>query len=144
MNNKPRKNDAFIITPTMRFNILFVGFAFVIVLLGLLFMFSQTGEVSRYDLSRFFTIFVMLQFWNMFNAKAFMTGKSAFSNIKSGIGFIIVALVILIGQVLIVEFGGEVFRTVPLSLKDWMIIIGATSFVLWIGEVVRLIQKMCR
>lgn len=142
MDNKPRKNDAFIITPAMRFNILFVGFTFVVLLLGILFMFTQNGEVSRYDLSRFFTIFVMLQFWNMFNAKAFLTGKSAFSNMKNCIGFIVVAIVILIGQILIVEFGGEVFRTESLSIKDWGIIIGSTSFVLWIGEIVRFFRKM--
>jgi Ca2+-transporting ATPase len=141
MNNKPRKNDAFIITPAMRFNILFVGLAFVAILSAILFMFSHNGEISRYDLSRFFTIFVMLQFWNMFNAKAFLTGKSAFSNMRKSIGFVIVASVILIGQISIVEFGGEVFRTVPLSLKDWLIIIGATSFVLWIGEIIRLIKR---
>lgn len=141
MDNKPRKNEDFIITPPMRSNILFVGFSFVIILLGLLFYFSNNGEVSRYDLSRFFTIFVMLQFWNMFNAKAFATGKSAFHGLNKSIGFLIVALVILIGQILIVEFGGEVFRTVPLSLKDWAIIIGSTSLVLWIGEIIRAIKR---
>jgi Ca2+-transporting ATPase len=142
MNNKPRKNDAFIITPAMRFNILFVGLTFVAILLGLLlFMFTQNGEVSRYDLSRFFTIFVMLQFWNMFNAKAFLTGKSAFSKMKNSIGFLIVVVVILIGQILIVEFGGDVFRTVPLSRKDWILIIGSTSFVLWIGEIIRFFKS---
>ncbi len=140
MNNKPRKNDAFIITPAMRSNILFVGFSFVAILLGLLFVFSENGEINRYDLSRFFTIFVMLQFWNMFNAKAFLTGKSAFSDIKNSIGFIIVACTIFIGQICIVEYGGEVFRTVPLSLKDWGVIIGSTSFVLWIGEIICLIR----
>lgn len=141
MNNKPRKNDAFIITPEMRFNILFVGFTFVALLLGLLFMFSQNGTVSPYDLSRFFTIFVMLQFWNMFNAKAFLTGKSAFADMKNCIGFVLVAIAILVGQVFIVEFGGQVFRTVPLSLKDWATIIGSTSFVLWIGEIIRFFKK---
>jgi len=141
MDNKPRKNEDFIITPSMRFNILFVGFSFVIILLGLLFYFSNNGEVSRYDLSRFFTIFVMLQFWNMFNAKAFASGKSAFHGLSKSIGFLIVAFVILVGQILIVEFGGEVFRTVPLTLKDWAVIIGSTSFVLWIGEIIRAIKR---
>lgn len=141
MGNKPRKNDDFIITPPMRFNILFVGLSFVVILLGILFYFSENGEVSRYDLSRFFTIFVMLQFWNMFNAKAFETGKSAFHNLSKSVGFLLVAFVILLGQILIVEFGGEVFRTEPLTLKDWGIIVGSTSFVLWIGEIVRVIRR---
>lgn len=141
MNNKPRKNEAFIITSPMRFNILFVGLSFVVILLGLLFFFSENGEISRYNLSRFFTIFVMLQFWNMFNAKAFASGRSAFSEMNKSIGFIIVALVIIAGQILIVEFGGDVFRTVPLSFKDWAMIIGSTSFVLWIGEVVRFFKR---
>ncbi len=143
MQSKPRKSTDFIITPAMRSNILFVGLAFVALLMGLLYYFmDEAGEISRYDLSRFFTIFVLLQFWNMFNAKAFATGKSAFSNMGHSIGFEMVAAIILVGQILIVEFGGEVFRTVPLSLKDWGIIIGATSFVLWIGEARRLIHRM--
>jgi Ca2+-transporting ATPase len=141
MDSKPRKNSDFIITPAMRFNILFVGLSFVGILLGLLFMFSNNGEISRYDLSRFFTIFVFLQFWNMFNAKAFASGKSAFHDMKQSLGFLIVAVVIMVGQILIVEFGGEVFRTVPLTFKDWLIIIGSTSMVLWIGELIRFFNR---
>jgi Ca2+-transporting ATPase len=141
MENKPRKNDAFIITPDMRSNILFVGLSFVAILLGLLYMFSENGRVSIYDLSYFFTVFVMLQFWNMFNAKAFLSGKSAFKDMSKSIGFEIIAVLILIGQFLIVEYGGEVFRTVPLSLKDWIVIITTTSSVLWIGEILRLIRN---
>jgi Ca2+-transporting ATPase len=141
MENKPRNNNNFIITPAMRFNILFVGLVFVAMLFGLLrFFTNEQGTISIYDLSRFFTIFVMLQFWNMFNAKAFETGKSAFSGLSKSAGFMIVACVILLGQILIVEFGGEVFRTVPLSLADWGIIIGSTSFVLWIGELFRFVR----
>ena len=142
MENKPRKNEDFIISPSMRFNILFVGLSFVVILLGLLFMFTNdNGLISRYDLSRFFTIFVMLQFWNMFNAKAFLSGKSAFYELHKCTGFLLVAAVIFVGQILIVEFGGEVFRTIPLTLNDWILIIGSTSFVLWIGEIIRLLKK---
>jgi len=142
MENKPRKNEDFIISPSMRFNILFVGLTFVVILLGLLFMFTNdNGLISRYDLSRFFTIFVMLQFWNMFNAKAFLSGKSAFYELHKCTGFLLVATVIFVGQILIVEFGGDVFRTMPLSLTDWLIIVGSTSFVFWIGEIIRLVKK---
>ncbi|MCD7972726.1 MAG: calcium-translocating P-type ATPase, PMCA-type [Candidatus Azobacteroides sp.] len=137
MKDKPRKNDAFIITRDMAVRIFSAGLVFVVVLLGLLFMFTHEGIISEYDLSRFFTIFVMLQFWNMFNAKAFLTGRSAFSNLRKSQGFILVAFIILIGQILIVEFGGEAFRTVPISFKDWFIIIAATSPVLWTGEIIR-------
>jgi len=143
MKDKPRRNNDFIITRAMRSNILFVGISFVILLLGLLFIFPTdvNGNISRYDLSCFFTIFVMLQFWNLFNAKAFATGKSAFNGLTHDGGFLSVALVILIGQILIVSFGGDVFRTEPISLKDWGIIIGGTSIVLWIGEIIRLIKR---
>jgi Ca2+-transporting ATPase len=142
MEHKPRKNEDFIITPAMRSNILLVGFSFVGLLLGMLYYFTDSeGNISRYNLSMFFSFFVMLQFWNMFNAKAFLTGKSAFIGLSKSIGFIIVAAVIFIGQILIVEFGGEVFRTVPLKLSDWALIIGSTSFVLWIGEATRLVKN---
>jgi Ca2+-transporting ATPase len=140
MTEKPRKNDAFIITPAMRSNILFVGFTFVLLLLAMLYMFTEDGEIKPYNLSIFFTVFVMLQFWNMFNAKAFLSGKSAFSRMNESLGFIIVGVLILVGQILIVQFGGEVFRTVPLSFGDWLLIIGSTSFVLWIGEAVRFVR----
>jgi Ca2+-transporting ATPase len=143
MNNKPRKSTDFIITAPMRSNILFVGLAFVVLLIGLLYYFTdENGDISKYNLSRFFTIFVFLQFWNMFNAKAFATGKSAFNNIGQSIGFVIVAVLIFIGQIFIVEFGGEVFRTVPLPFKDWVTIIGTTSLVLWIGEIKRVFRQI--
>ena len=142
MNMKPRKNSDFIITPGMRSNILFTGLSFVVLLLGLLYWFTDdNGNVSSYHLSCFFTIFVMLQFWNMFNAKAYQTGRSVFSGISQHTTFLSVAALILAGQFLIVEFGGEVFRTEPISFKDWMIIIGSTSIVLWVGELVRLLRK---
>ena len=84
--------------------------------------------------------FVMLQFWNMFNAKAFMEDRSAFANLKESKSFLTVALLIIAGQYLIVTFGGEMFSVVPLSWKDWGTIIGSTSLVLWIGEIGRLIE----
>lgn len=152
MKEKPRKNTDFIISPPMRNNILTVGLIFVAILMGMLFYFNVpahvesffdhiSGDRTKYFLSYFFTVFVLLQFWNMFNAKAFGTGRSAFAEMGQSLGFILVALVILVGQFLIVTFGGDVFRTVPLTVTDWLIIIGITSLVLWIGEVVRLIKK---
>lgn len=141
MRQKPRKNSDFIISNKMRNNILFVGFSFVALLFSLLYFFRDTnGDISEYKLSIFFTVFVMLQFWNMFNVKAFASGKSAFFQLNKSFGFIIVMITILIGQILIVQFGGEVFRTMPISLRDWLIIIGATSLVLWIGEIKRIIR----
>ncbi len=142
MNEKPRKSSDFIITRKMQHHILGIGITFTVLLLGMMYYFTnEQGDISRYDLSVFFTTFVMLQFWNMFNAKAFLSGGSAFKNLKGSAGFLIVMLIIPIGQFLIVEFGGDVFRTVPLTLRDWGMIIGATSLVLWIGELMRLLKK---
>ena len=142
MKDKPRKNEAFIVTHPMRNQILWIGLAFVAFLMGLLYYFTNAeGEINRHDLACFFTIFVMLQFWNLFNAKAFATGKSAFNGLLHDTGFITVALLIIIGQFFIVTFGGDVFRTVPLSWQDWLLIIGSTSLVLWIGEIFRLFGK---
>lgn len=153
MRNKPRKNTDFIVTPSIAKHILFTGFIFVALLLGMMYYFSTPEHLSsffshiaeedrsRYFLSFFFTVFVMLQFWNLFNAKAYATGKSAFAGLNKSAGFEVVALIILLGQVLIVSFGGDVFRTMPLALQDWALIIGSTSFVLWIGELGRLMKK---
>jgi len=145
MQNKPRRNEDFIITRQMRTFILSVASGFVIFLLWLLYYLTdKSGKISDENLSGFFTVFVMLQFWNLFNAKAFASGHSAFYQLNKSIGFLITILLILVGQVLIVNFGGEVFRTVPLSLANWLCIIGATSTVLWIGELGRLISKAGR
>lgn len=100
---------------------------------------ANTG-LSGYELSLFFTIFVFLQFWNMFNARAFATGRSAF-HFKDCKGFGLIALVILLGQIVIVSIGGEFFNVQPLKFIDWVIIIGSTSAVLWIGELIRLFKK---
>lgn len=142
MDEKPRKSGDFIISRLMRNHIVTIGLSFTLLLLGLMYYFTNNaGVISAYHLSVFFTTFVMLQFWNMFNAKAFISGGSAFKDLSKCTGFMIVMFVIPIGQFLIVQFGGEVFRTVPLSLKDWGLIIGLTSFVLWIGELGRLLKK---
>lgn len=145
--DKPRrsgKGGDFIISRPMRYRIFGVGFTFVSILIGILVYFTTNGKLTDYRLSWFFTFFVMLQFWNMFNAKAFMEGKSAFANLKESRTFLFVALCILIGQYLIVTFGGEMFNVVPLRWKDWGIILGVTSIVLWIGEAGRFISYLKR
>ncbi len=140
MHEHPRKAGDFIISRGMRSRIIGIGVTFALLLLGLKYYFTDAaGSISPYNLSVFFTTFVFLQFWNMFNAKAFMSG-SAFLNISRCSGFLIIMVVIPVGQFLIVEFGGEVFRTVPLSGRDWAYIIGGTSLVLWVGELTRRIR----
>ena len=145
MKNKPRKSGPkgdFIISSRMANRIFSVGILFVVFLLAILIYFNHTdGELTAYELSQFFSIFVLLQFWNMFNAKAFGTNKSAFAELKESKGFLSVALLILIGQYLIVTFGGQMFSVVPLSWADWGYIIAGTSIVLWIGEIIRLLGK---
>lgn len=144
MNDKPRKSGKdgdFIITRPMSVRIFGVGLAFVAVLMGLLLHFHASAGLSPHDLSWFFSFFVMLQFWNMFNAKAFMEGTSAFANMKASKGFLGVAALILVGQIMIVSLGGPMFNVVPLSIQDWLTIIGSSSLVLWIGEIARLFNR---
>ena len=144
MNDKPRKSGKdgdFIITRPMSVRIFGVGLAFVVVLMGLLLHFHASDGLSPHDLSWFFSFFVMLQFWNMFNAKAFMEGTSAFANMKASKGFLGVAALILVGQIMIVSLGGSMFNVVPLSIQDWLTIIGSSSLVLWIGEIARLFNR---
>lgn len=140
MNDKPRRSDDFIITRSMSRTIVGTGLAFVAALLGMLFWFGQ--DMSIYNLSIFFTVFVLLQFWNMFNARVFGTRKSAFSGLKGCGPFLFVVSLILIGQIIIVTYAGSVFRTVPISTTDWLITIGATSVVLWIGEIFRIFSRL--
>ncbi len=145
MNDKPRrsgKDGDFIITKFMSWFIFGVGILFVIVLMGIILLFHGSDGMSPHDLSWFFTFFVMLQFWNMFNAKAFMDDRSALTRLRGSGGFLLVAALILVGQYLIVTFGGRMFSVVPLPAKDWLTIILVTSPVLIIGELVRFIIRL--
>ena len=144
MKERPRKsgeNGDFIITKSMTRNIFIVGAIFVAVQVALLMWLSRDGGLTAYGQSEFFTFFVMLQFWNMFNAKAYLSGSSAFKGLWENKSFLLVCLVILLGQFLIVTFGGEMFDVVPLSFESWAVIIVSTSVVLWIGELLRLLGK---
>ena len=165
MNDPPRQRKANIITKEMARGIFGVGGLFVLLLFGFIQYFknedmtsltqfsitdyfvnffhfgSFENGLSAYELSLFFSIFVMLQFWNMFNAKAYRTGRSAFAEIGKSQGFIMIAAAIIIGQVVITTFGGAMFSVTPLLLTDWCFIIAATSLVLWIGELLRLIKR---
>ena len=102
--------------------------------------FGTGAGLSDLEKSYIFTFFVMLQFWNMFNARAYLTGQSAF-HFKQCQSFLLILFVILIGQIVIVTIGGQMFSVTPLPLQDWAILIGCTSVVLWVGELVRLFRK---
>ena len=144
MRDRPRrsgKNGDFIITKPMALSIFVVGALFVAVQLFVLYLFNSDGAFGCYEQSWFFTFFVMLQFWNMFNAKAFMTGTTAFKGLGKSKSFLSVALLILVGQYLIVTFGGEMFNVTPLSFDSWFEIVVMTSPVLWIGELIRLFTR---
>ncbi|MBR2301634.1 MAG: calcium-translocating P-type ATPase, PMCA-type [Bacteroidaceae bacterium] len=144
MRERPRKNSDFIINRKMAYSIFIVAAIFVAVLIGILLYFKADGGLNEYKLSWFFTFFVMLQFWNMFNAKAFMTGASAFKKIGESKSFIFVALIILVGQYLIVTFGGTMFNVTPLTATSWITIIATTSIVLWVGEAIRLVKRLIK
>ena len=144
MNDKPRKATDFIINKGMAFGILFCGIAFFIVMFAMLIYCERRGKggVDVHELTVFFTTFVMIQFWNLFNAKSLGSNRTAFRHFLKDKGMILVLALVLVGQWLIVTFGGEMFRTVPLSLTEWLVIIGATSIVLWVGEIWRAFKHL--
>ena len=143
MKEKPRRRTDFIISKPMQAMIFGVGLLFTCILMGMLMYFNQeTGGMSVKHLTIFFTFFVMLQFWNLFNARVFGTNDSAFKGLSKSYGMELIVFAILAGQFFIVQFGGDVFRTEPLSWQTWLLIIGSSSLVLWVGEVVRWIQRI--
>ncbi|MGL6074597.1 MAG: calcium-translocating P-type ATPase, PMCA-type [Fimbriiglobus sp.] len=143
LRRKPRSPEDFIVTKDMAQRIFGIGGVFLAILLGLLLWMptgpggnAETDEQKRW-LTIFFTAFVLLQFWNLFNARSLFTGRSGLAGLFENKAFALIALVILLGQVALVQFGGEVFRTVPLDAQTWGILLAATSPVLIIGELVR-------
>lgn len=137
MKQLPRKSTDFIINPTMIRWILGFGVTFIILLVGFLMFIQNDGVVTDYELSVFYATFIMLQFWNLFNARVLGLNISAFSGIMENRAFMWIALAIFIGTIMIVQFGGEIFRTVPLEITEWIAITIVTSGVLWIGELFR-------
>lgn len=144
MKDKPRKASDFIINKSIGFGILFCGIVFFLVMFALLVYCERRGKggVDVHELTMFFTTFVMIQFWNLFNAKALMSHHTAFRHFLKDRGMILVLVLVLLGQWIIVTFGGEMFRTTPLSLHEWLLIIGSTSVVLWAGELWRTFKRM--
>ena len=144
MKEKPRKASDFIINKSIGFGILFCGIFFFLVMFALLVYCERRGKggVDVHELTMFFTTFVMIQFWNLFNAKALMSHHTAFRHFLKDKGMILVLVLVLVGQWIIVTFGGEMFRTTPLSLHEWLLIIGSTSVVLWAGELWRAFKRM--
>ena len=144
MSDKPRKASDFIINKSVGFGILFCGIVFFLVMFALLVYCERRGKggVDVHELTMFFTTFVMIQFWNLFNAKALMSHHTAFRHFLKDKGMILVLVLVLVGQWIIVTFGGEMFRTTPLSLHEWLLIIGSTSVVLWVGELWRAFKRM--
>ena len=144
MKDKPRKASDFIINKSIGFGILFCGIVFFLVMFALLVYCERRGKggVDVHELTMFFTTFVMIQFWNLFNAKALMSHHTAFRHFLKDKGMMLVLVLVLVGQWIIVTFGGEMFRTTPLSLHEWLLIIGSTSVVLWVGELWRTFKRM--
>ena len=144
MKEKPRKASDFIINKSIGFGILFCGIVFFLVMFALLVYCERRGKggVDVHELTMFFTTFVMIQFWNLFNAKALMSHHTAFRHFLKDRGMILVLVLVLVGQWIIVTFGGEMFRTTPLSLHEWLLIICSTSVVLWVGELWRAFKRM--
>lgn len=164
MRNKPRRLNDFIINRTMKWFIIGVSAVFVVVLFGFMqylkanqvdsldgfnlsdffasYLNFSNAEMNAYDVTMFFTFFVMLQFWNLFNAKSFESDYSGFSRLRDSKVFFLTAAIIIVGQVLIVNFGGEMLNVVPLGWKDWLRLIIASSAVVWIGELVHLVLRL--
>jgi Ca2+-transporting ATPase len=138
MARKPRKPADFLVTPAMYKHIFGVGALFFVFLIGLLKYYQADGAVTDYELSMFFSIFVMLQVWNMFNARALGFRHSALKGLTGNHGFMVILPAIIVIQFLIVQFGRTMFRTQALAMNDWLLIIVATSIVLWAGEAYRM------
>lgn len=155
MKNRPRNRSSFIIDRKLFLHITIVGGIFCVLMVSFTYFMEHTdiqpglkwlqigayNGISEYESGLFFTAFVFLQFWNLFNAKAYGTNKSAF-NLKNCKGFLFIVALIFVGQLAIIYLGGQFFDVVPLELDDLLKIIVGTSSVMIIGELVRFIKKL--
>lgn len=167
MKDKPRRRTDFIITGSMWQYIFGVGLLFVVFLFGLLqyfmntnvgtltdfspelylnsffdFDYSKADGLTMKECTMFFTVFVALLFWSLFNVKCFDSKEGIFGKLKDSKVFFAAVLVIAVGQVLIVTYGGKMFSVVPLALQDWLCIFLGTSVVLVIGLFIRFVKNV--
>ena len=142
MNKPPRHPQDFIISPLMLKMIVGTGLAFFLFLMVFLVYLQRDGNINSYELSVFFAVFVFLQFWNLFNTRCFGLKQWFWQGLVENKAFLAIVAVIFFGQIMIVQWGGKIFRTVPLSLRDWLLIILGTSVVLWIGEIGRFYNRI--
>jgi Ca2+-transporting ATPase len=156
MQSTPRDRKAFILDKHMLGNIIGVGGFFFVMLLAFLYIFQHAditqmrdflhlslgdkNEVTPYEQTLLFSIFVWTHFWYMFNARGYMTGGSGL-NLKGCDGFWTIATVIVVGQFLIVEVFSDFFNVVPMKFEDWVIIICGSSFVMIIRELWSLLHR---
>ena len=142
MDRRPRRSGDFIVTGTMAKNIFGTAIALVVFFIGwLLHMKGEAGAVLLRDQTVFFSVFVLIQFWNLFNVRAYGTAGSFLRRLGGNHMFYLIAGAILAGQIVIVTFGGRAFRVAPLDVLTWVEIIAATSLVLWIGELIRFVAR---
>jgi P-type Ca2+ transporter type 2C len=142
LTRPPRSPQTFIVTRSMAVSIFTVGGIFLAIMIALIVDFRDAlGDDPSRSGTIIFTVFVLLQFWNLFNAKAFGRSGSVLPSLANNLSFVAIAAAILVGQVLLVQFGGEVFRTVPLSILDWVVMLAATSIVLIVGEARRAVAR---
>lgn len=154
MKNKPRNRSALIIDRGLMIRISVIGDIFCVLMIAFAYLMEHSNiqpgiqgisigkydGISEYESGLFFTTFVFLQFWNLFNAKAYGTNKSAFC-LKNCGSFLSIVVAIFVGQLIIVYLGGEFFNVTPLELDDLLKVIGLTSIVLVVGELIRFVKR---
>ena len=137
MKRPPRNSTDFIVTRRMAIGIFGLAGIFIVFFVGLLIYMRSDGQVTAKELTVFYTLFVLLQFWNLFNARRLGAFKSALTGLSANPAFLCIAAAIVVGQIVITQFGGNVFKTVPLSVSEWLYLLAGTSVVLWGGEISR-------
>ena len=154
MKQRPRDSQASIITSSMMKFIMISGTVFAVLMIGLYYYFVREANGGRvfmrginpninpHEMGIFFSVFVFLQFWNMLNARAFATGKSAFNNMEDSKVFWSVAVVIFVGQIVLVQFFSPLFNCAPLDFNTWLWIILGTFPVFLIGHIVNRIKNI--
>lgn len=166
MHQRPRRSDAFIITPNMGWRIVLMGVFFTLVLWGVLqylrvhvgdnieaftmgeffrsFATTDAPRLSGYDLTVFFCVFVFIQVWNLFNARAYHSGHSAFHDWRQSKVFFGVLAIIFVGQFAIVYLGGEMFNVVRIPVTDLLLIAAVTSPIMLVPFVYDLVAHAVR
>ena len=139
MSRQPTKRSENIVSKPMLLRIGLTGIYMSVIFLcqyAFNFLGATTGQMTTV----LFTLFTLFQLFNAFNCRELHTVSIFKHLLKNRIMLLVISITFVL-QILIIQFAGAFFGTIPLDLTMWLKIFGVSISVVFISELVKLIRR---